>query len=69
MAPVATPELGTASDAVAVERLFQPAGGATLEQRVLELWDSLQRDGVADCPVCGGELRTSGCATCGSELT
>jgi hypothetical protein len=51
-------------------RLFQPRpDGASLEDRVLGVWEDLTRDGRAECPVCGGRLRAgAACDGCGSEL-
>ena len=56
--------------AVAVEtetRLFEPSE-VTLEDQILGAWEALTAHGRADCPVCHGELETSGCRTCGSQL-
>ena len=57
--------------AVAVEaetRLFEPSE-VTLEDSILDAWEALTAQGRAPCPVCHGELETSGCDTCGSQLT
>jgi DnaJ-class molecular chaperone len=55
--------------AVAAEtRLFEPSE-ATLEDQILGAWEALTAHGRAECPVCHGELETSGCETCGSQLT
>jgi hypothetical protein len=56
---------------VAVEaetRLFEPSE-VTLEEHILDAWEALTAHGRAECPVCHGELATSGCGTCGSQLT
>jgi DnaJ-class molecular chaperone len=50
------------------QRLFKPSE-VTLEDVVLGAWEALRRDGRADCPVCSGELESTGCKTCGSELS
>jgi tRNA(Ile2) C34 agmatinyltransferase TiaS len=50
------------------QRLFKPSE-VTLEEVVLDAWEALRRDGRADCPVCSGELESTGCKTCGSELS
>ena len=49
-------------------RPFEPSE-ATLEDQVLGAWEALMAQGRAQCPVCHGELETSGCRTCGSQLT
>jgi hypothetical protein len=50
-------------------RLFEP-GRATLEQRVLGIWEELRNAGHAECPVCSGELVAGGgCPDCDSELS
>jgi DnaJ-class molecular chaperone len=57
--------------AVAVEpetRLFEPSE-VTLEDAILGAWEALTAHGRVTCPVCHGELETSGCETCGSQLT
>ena len=48
-------------------RLFEPSE-VTLEDTILGAWEALTAHGRADCPVCHGELETSGCETCGSQL-
>jgi DnaJ-class molecular chaperone len=57
--------------ALAVEaeaRLFEPSE-VTLEDAILGAWEALTAHGRVDCPVCHGELETSGrCETCGSQL-
>jgi DnaJ-class molecular chaperone len=56
--------------ALAVEaesRLFEPSE-VTLEDAILGAWEALTAHGGAECPVCHGELVTSGCMTCGSQL-
>jgi DnaJ-class molecular chaperone len=50
------------------ERLFEPYE-VTLEDSILGVWEALDTRGRAECPVCHGELETSGCKTCGSQLT
>lgn len=50
------------------QRLFVPSE-VTLEDVVLGAWEALRRDGRADCPVCSGELESTGCKICGSELS
>jgi DnaJ-class molecular chaperone len=50
------------------QRLFEPSE-VTLEDVVLGAWEALRRDGRADCPVCSGELESTGCKTCGSQLS
>jgi DnaJ-class molecular chaperone len=51
----------------AMQRLFEPSE-VTLEDSILGAWEALTARGRADCPVCHGELVTSGCDTCGSQL-
>ena len=41
----------------------------TLEQQLSGVWEGLLAAGVADCPVCGAEMRRSGCTGCGTVLT
>jgi DnaJ-class molecular chaperone len=48
--------------------LFEPSE-VTLEEVILGAWEALTAHGRAECPVCHGELATSGCDTCGSQLT
>ena len=43
-------------------------GRLTLEQVLDGVWEGLHAAGVADCPVCGGEMLSSGCRGCGSSL-
>jgi hypothetical protein len=50
------------------QRLFEPSE-VTLEDVVLGAWEALRSDGRADCPVCSGELESTGCKTCGSEFS
>jgi DnaJ-class molecular chaperone len=52
----------------AFQRLFEPSE-VTLEDSILGVWEALEADTRAECPVCHGELETSGCKTCGSQLT
>jgi DnaJ-class molecular chaperone len=40
----------------------------TLEDSILGAWEALTAHGRVECPVCHGELVTSGCETCGSQL-
>ncbi len=50
-------------------RLFEPHG-LTLEDIVLGAWEDLVAGGPAECPVCGGSMRTAGgCRACGSDLS
>ena len=56
--------------ALAVEEethLFEPSE-VTLEDQILGAWEALTAHGRAECPVCHGELETSGCNACGSQL-
>jgi len=48
-------------------RLFEPSE-VTLEDQILGAWEALTARNRAECPVCHGELVTSGCKTCGSQL-
>jgi DnaJ-class molecular chaperone len=48
-------------------RPFVPSE-VTLEDQILGAWEALTARGRAKCPVCHGELETSGCKTCGSQL-
>jgi len=48
-------------------RLFEPSE-VTLEVTILGAWEALTAQSRAECPVCHGELETSGCKTCGSQL-
>jgi DnaJ-class molecular chaperone len=48
-------------------RLFEPSE-VTLEETILGAWEALMARSRAECPVCHGELATSGCKTCGSQL-
>ena len=48
-------------------RLFEPSE-VTLEAVILGAWEALTAQGRAECPVCHGELATSGCNACGSQL-
>jgi len=52
------------------QRLFEPrAGGVSLEDSILRVWEDLVGDGSAGCPVCSGRLRAAaGCEACGSAL-
>jgi hypothetical protein len=43
-------------------RLFEPSE-VTLEDQILGAWEGLTAHGRADCPVCHGELETSGCGS------
>jgi hypothetical protein len=50
-------------------RLFEPKG-LTLEDLILGAWEDLLAGGPAECPVCGGHMRTvGGCGACGSDLS
>jgi tRNA(Ile2) C34 agmatinyltransferase TiaS len=50
-------------------RLFEPHG-LTLEDVILGAWEDLVAGGPAECPVCGGSMRTAGgCRNCGSDLS
>jgi hypothetical protein len=50
-------------------RLFEPSGW-TLEDMILGVWEDLAAGNPAECPVCHGRMRvSSGCETCGSELS
>ncbi len=53
---------------LARSKLFEPAG-LTLEDIVLGAWEDLAARGSAECPVCHAELGSTGCNTCGSELS
>ena len=59
--------VATVEAAAPSERLFEPSE-VTLEDSVLGVWEALEAGGRAECPVCHGELETSGCGTCGSQL-
>jgi DnaJ-class molecular chaperone len=48
-------------------RLIEPSE-VTLEDAILGAWEALTAHRRAECPVCHGELATSGCKTCGSQL-
>jgi hypothetical protein len=53
----------------AAPRLFEPHG-PTLEDAIVATWDELMSSDHATCPVCSADMsRTSGCETCGSQLT
>ncbi|MGE5858009.1 MAG: hypothetical protein ACM31K_05970 [Solirubrobacterales bacterium] len=58
---------GRPQDVGAVQRLFEPSE-VTLEDTILGAWEALTARSRAECPVCHGELETSGCETCGSQL-
>ena len=50
-------------------RLFEPSGW-TLEDVILGVWEDLAAGNPAECPVCHGQMRvSSGCESCGSELS
>ena len=50
-------------------RLFEPKG-LTLEDLILGAWEDLLAGGPAECPVCGGQMRSAGgCGDCGSDLS
>ena len=59
--------VGRPQDVGAMQRLFEPSE-VTLENTILGAWEALTAQGRAECPVCHGELETSGCETCGSQL-
>ena len=59
--------LATVETAATSKRLFEPSE-VTLEDAILGVWETLEVRGRAQCPVCHGELETSGCETCGSQL-
>ena len=48
-------------------RVFEPSE-VTLEDQILGAWEALTARGRVQCPVCHGELETSGCKACGSQL-
>jgi hypothetical protein len=50
------------------EKLFE-SSGSTLEDAILGAWEDLALHGRAECPVCAGELESTGCKVCGSELS
>jgi tRNA(Ile2) C34 agmatinyltransferase TiaS len=50
-------------------RLFE-SPGSTLEDVVLGAWEDLVAGGPAECPVCGGSMRSAGgCEDCGTDLS
>jgi len=50
-------------------RLFEPKG-LTLEDMILGAWEDLLAGGPAECPVCGGKMRSPApCGDCGSDLS
>ena len=51
-----SPQLGESSPT-----LFEPSR-VTLEDVVLGVWEDLRLEGRAECPVCGAEMASSGCA-------
>jgi DnaJ-class molecular chaperone len=59
--------VATVQTAAPSERLLEPSE-VTLEDSILGVWEALETRGRAECPVCHGELETSGCETCGSRL-
>jgi hypothetical protein len=59
--------VATVETAAPSERLFEPSE-VTLEDSILGVWEALEARGRAQCPVCHGELETSGCEICGSQL-
>ena len=85
MTPAAAParprQMSLAADLVRREGAVprrQPLGCSdgdrpTLEQHVSRVWEGLLAAGVADCPVCGAEMRRAGdagrCGGCGSALS
>jgi hypothetical protein len=54
--------------AVDTETRLLESSEVTLEDTILDAWEVLEAHGRAECPVCQGELATSGCETCGSQL-
>ena len=70
MSAVATaePPVATRPLARSAKRLFEPSG-STLEDMILGAWEDLEARGRAECPVCDGELGSSGCNRCGSQLS
>jgi DnaJ-class molecular chaperone len=54
--------------AVDTETRLLESSEVTLEDTILDAWEALEAHGRAECPVCHGELATSGCETCGSQL-
>ena len=63
-----SPELTIDATTERSARLFEPQG-LTLEDVVLGAWEDLVAGGPAECPVCGGSMRTAGgCGSCGSDL-
>ena len=71
LATEAAPVQVSTAPARATRRLFEPPGReATLEDRILGVWEDLTARGEAACPVCGGHLRAErACPDCGSHLT
>jgi hypothetical protein len=73
MSATATNERARPRERAAIEggRLFEPrAGSLSLEDVIVGTWDELVVSGSAACPVCRRRMeRTSGCASCGSELS
>jgi DnaJ-class molecular chaperone len=59
--------VATVQTAAPSERLLEPSE-VTLEDSILGVWEALEARGRAECPVCHGELETSACETCGSQL-
>ena len=57
----------TVLEVEAETRLHEPSE-VTLEESILGAWEALTAQSRAECPVCHGELATSGCKTCGSQL-
>ena len=47
--------------------------GVTLEERLESAWRAAQREGVAECPVCHGPMRSAAagarCRGCGSVVS
>jgi tRNA(Ile2) C34 agmatinyltransferase TiaS len=64
-----SPELTIDATTERSARLFEPHG-LTLEDVVLSAWEDLVTGGPAECPVCGGSMRSvGGCRSCGSDLS
>lgn len=57
-----------ATEATHSAQLFE-SSGSTLEDSILGAWEDLALHGRSECPVCAGELESTGCKACGSELS
>jgi hypothetical protein len=61
--------MGRPGAEVPAPRLFE-AGGATLEELILDAWGDLLDGRSVGCPLCGGRMAIAGgCTGCGSELS